>query len=127
MLPQQLGRGKRLDGRHISGTCDNQVRRAILLVPGPWPDADADSAMCDRILHGEPLQRLLLARHNHVDVIPAAQTVVDYREQAVGVRRQVDTHHFRLLVRNVVQKAWVLVRKAVMILLPHMRGQKIVQ
>ena len=69
----------------------------------------------------------MLSCNHHVDVIPAAQAVIKDRQQAVGVRGKVTAHEIGCLVDDVVKKSWVLMGKAVVILLPHMRGQEEVQ
>jgi hypothetical protein len=53
----------------------------------------------------------------------AAQAVVDHRQKAVRVRRQVNTHDLGLFVHDVADKAGILMGEAVMILAPDMRGQ----
>jgi len=69
----------------------------------------------------------VLSCNHHVDVIPAAQAVIEDRQQAVGVRGKVTAHEIGCLVDDVVKKSWVLMGEAVVILLPHMRGQEEVQ
>ena len=69
----------------------------------------------------------LLAGDDHVDVVAAAQAMIGHREQAVGVRRQVDPHDVGLLVDDVVEEAGVLVGEAVVVLLPDVRREKVVQ
>ena len=69
----------------------------------------------------------VFAGDHDVDVMPAAQAVVHDRQQAVGIRRQVNAHDLGLLVHDVVEEAGILVREAVVILLPDMGGQQIVQ
>ena len=83
--------------------------------------------MRDRRLHVEELQLRLLAGHDHVDVVAAAQAVVGDRQQRVRVRRQVDADDLRLLVRHVVDEARVLVREAVVVLAPDVRGEQVVE
>ena len=80
-----------------------------------------------RLVHGQPLQLRLLAGDDHVDVVAAAQAVVGHREQAVGVGRQVDADDLGLLVDDVVDEARVLVREAVVVLAPDVRGEQVVQ
>ena len=53
--------------------------------------------------------------------------MVDGREQRVGVRRQVDPHDLRLLVRHVVDEAGVLVGEPVVVLAPDVARQDVVQ
>ncbi len=82
--------------------------------------------MLDGGVHGEPLRRRVFARDDHIDVMAAAQAMVDYRQQAVGIRRKVNTHDLGLLIDDVVDETGVLVGEAVVILAPDMRGQQIV-
>jgi hypothetical protein len=71
-----------------------------------------------RLIHGQPLRLRLLAGHDHVHVVVGAQAVVERAQQGVGVRRQVDADHLRLLVDHVVDEARVLMREAVVVLAP---------
>src|SRR5215208_7025260 len=48
-------------------------------------------------------------------------------EQGVGVRRKVDAYDVGLLVGDEIDEARVLVAEAVVILLPDVRGQEIVE
>jgi hypothetical protein len=73
------------------------------------------------------LRRRALAGDDHVDVVAGVQAVVGDRQQAVGVRRQIHPHDVGLLVDDVVQEPGVLVGEAVVILLPDVRGQQVVQ
>ena len=69
----------------------------------------------------------MLAGDDDVDVVAAAQAVVHHRQQAVRIGRQVDPHDLGLLVDDVVDEARVLVREAVVVLAPDVRGQQVVQ
>ena len=62
-----------------------------------------------------------------LDVVAAAQAVVGDGQQAVGVRRQVDAGDLGLLVHHVVDEARVLVGEAVVVLLPDVRAEQVVQ
>ena len=105
VLPQQVDRRQRLERRHVAGAGHHHVGLAALVVARPLPDADARGAVADGRVHVEPLQLGLLAGHDHVDVVAAAQAVVGHRQQAVGVRRQVDPDDVGLLVDDVVDEA----------------------
>ena len=83
--------------------------------------------MRDRRFHVQIRQRRLLARHDDVDVVAAAQAVIGHRQQRVGVRRQVHPHHLGPLVGDVVDEAGILMRCAVMVLTPNMGRQKVIQ
>ena len=88
---------------------------------------DSFGAMGNRGVHGQPLRERMLARHYHVDVIPAAQAMIENRQQTISVRRQVHTHDIGLFVDHVVYETGILMREAVVILLPDMGRQQIVQ
>jgi hypothetical protein len=60
----------------------------------------------------------LLVGDDDVHVVLATEAVVAYREQTVGVGRQVDAHHAGALVRHHVEEAGVLVREPVVVLPP---------
>src|SRR6516165_11388571 len=62
-----------------------------------------------RRVHVEPLQLGLLAGHDNVDVVAAAQAVVGHREQGVCIRGQVDPNDLGLFVDGVIDEAGVLV------------------
>ena len=85
MFPQKRGRGQDFEGGNISGASQNYVRFLALIVTGPFPDADTGGAMANGSLHVEPLQFRLLAGHNHIDVVAAAQAMVGHREQGIRV------------------------------------------
>ena len=53
--------------------------------------------------------------------------MVGHAKQAVGIRRQIDAHDIRLLVQRHVDEAWILMAETVVLLLPDMAGQQIVQ
>ena len=69
----------------------------------------------------------MLARHHHVDVMAAAQAMIHHRQQAIGIGRQVDAHDLGLLVHHVIDEAGILVREAIVVLPPDMRGQQVVE
>ena len=71
----------------------------------------------------EPVVLGLLPCHDHVDVVATPQAMVGHREQAVGVGRQVDACHRRLLGDDVVEKPGILMRKSIVILTPDMAGE----
>jgi hypothetical protein len=75
----------------------------------------------------EPLLLQLFAGDDQVDVVAAAQTVIRYRQEAVCIGRQIDAHDIGFLIRDMIDKAGVLVGKAVVILSPNMRGQQVIQ
>ena len=127
MLAHDGDGGQRLQRGHVAAAGHDHVGRDVLVVAGPRPDADALGAMLDGGVHRQPLRRRVFARDHDVDVMAAAQAVVHHRQQAVGIRRKVNAHDLGLLVHDVVDETGILVREAVVILAPDMRGQQVVQ
>ncbi len=127
VLAEQLHRRQALQRGHVAAAGHDHVGLAALVVAGPLPDADAGRAVLDRLVHGQPLRRRLLAGHDQVDVVAAAQAVVGHAQQRVGVRRQVDADDLRFLVHDVVDEAGVLVAETVVVLAPDQRRQQVVQ
>ena len=112
VLAQDVHRGQRLERRDVAGAGHDDVRLDALVVAGEVPDADAARAVQDGLVHRQPVGRRLLAGHDDVDVVAAAQAVVGHREQRVRVGRQVDPDVLRLLVDDVVDEARVLVARS---------------
>jgi hypothetical protein len=98
-----------------------------LIVAGPLPNADAFRAMDDGRVHGEPLRKRVFAGDHDVDVIAASQAMIEDRQQAVRIGRQVDPDDIGLFVDDVIEETGILMGEAVVILLPHVRGEQIVQ
>ena len=80
-----------------------------------------DPGFVDLVANKGSLVRVYLA--------PDANTLLSVadREQRVGVRREVDPDHLRLLVHNVVDEAGILVREAVVILPPDVGAEQVVE
>src|SRR5439155_25741080 len=118
--------GERLERGHVATAGHDHVGGNALVVAGPLPDADALGAVLDGAVHRQPLRRRMFACDHDVDVMAAAQAMVHHRQQTVCVRRKVNTHDLGLLVHDVVDETGILVREAVVILTPDMRGQQVV-
>ena len=71
----------------------------------------------------KPLRRRLFSRNDNVDLVPAAQAGVGYVQKTIGIRWKINPHDFGFFVHDVVDKSRVLMRKAVVILAPHVRRQ----
>ena len=127
MLPQDGRGGQHLEGGRVTATGQDHVGVDVLVVAGPVPDADALGAVHDGLVHGQPLGHGALAGHHHVHVVAAAQAVVGHRQQAVGVRWEVDPDDVGLLVHHVVEEPWVLMGEAVVVLLPHVGREEVVE
>src|SRR5207244_9972439 len=77
--------------------------------------------------HIQPLRSRLFAGNNHVHIVSTTEAVIRYREQTVGVGRKIDPYDLGLLVNHMIDEAWILVAKAVVILPPDVGGEKIVK
>jgi len=119
--------GQNLQRGRIAAAGHHHVRLGALVVARPLPDADAFGAMHDGGVHGQPLREGVFAGDDNVDVMSAAQAMIENGEQTVRVRRQINTHDVGLLIDDVVQEAGVLMCEAVVILLPDVRGEQIIQ
>ena len=75
----------------------------------------------------QPLRKGVFAGHHHVDVMSAAQAVIEDRQQAIGIGRQIHPNDVGFLVDHVIEESRVLVRETVVILLPDVGRQQIVQ
>ena len=69
----------------------------------------------------------LFVGHDDIDIVGAAQAVVGYGQQAVGVGWQVDSHHVGALVDDHVEKAGVLMGETVVVLAPDQGGDEKVE
>ena len=127
MLAQDRDGGERLQRGHVATAGHDNIRFAAGVAAGPMPDADALGAVRHGGVHRQPLRRLILAGDDDVHIVAAAQTMIPDREQTIGIRRQIDAHDGGLFVHDVVNETGVLMREAVVHLLPDMRGQQIVQ
>ena len=105
LLAQDGGRGERLEGRDVAAAGEHDVGLAVVVVRRPLPHAEAARAVDDCVVHGQVVERRLLAGDDHVDVVAAAQAVIGDGEEGVGVRRQVDADDLGLLVHDVVDEA----------------------
>ena len=120
VLAEQRRRGNGLERRDVACTREDDVRHGAVVVRRPAPDSGAVRAVDDRVLHREVVQRGLLPRDDDVDVVPAAQTVIGDRQQAVRIGRKIDADDPRALVDDVVDEAGILMREPVVVLPPHM-------
>ena len=124
---QQVDGGERLQCWHVAAAGHYDVRLVTPVVAGPFPNPKAGIAVLDRLVHGQPLRRRLLAGNDDIDEIAAAQAVVGHRKQTIGVGRQINADDFGLLVDDMVDEAGILVAEAVVILAPNVAGQQIIK
>ena len=112
-LAQDLRRGDRLHRDDVAGAGQHDVGVAVpSSLPAHVPDAGAAGAVLDRLVHGQALQLRLLVDDDQVDVGAGAQAVVGDREQAVGVRRQVDPADVAALGEHDLDQARTLVARS---------------
>src|ERR1017187_1762811 len=122
----QEGHGcESFERRYITCAGHDHVGIAVI-VTRPLPNAHPDGAMANGGFDIEPLPLGLFTGNDQVDVVPAAKTVISYREQAVRVGWQIDAHDVGLFTRNVIYEAWILMGEAVVILPPDMRREQII-
>ena len=69
----------------------------------------------------------MLAGDDDIHVVPTAQAMVEHRQKAIGVRRQINPYDIRLLVDHVIEEAGVLMGETIVILLPDVRGEQVVE
>ena len=81
--------------RYVARAREHHVGIVTWVPRSPVPDADPTVTVLDRGFHREPHRGRLLSGDHHVDVVPAPETVVHHREQAVGVGREIDPRRSR--------------------------------
>src|SRR5664280_1096194 len=118
---EDRGGRDRLERRHVARARHHHVGLGAFVAARPVPHADPARAVGDRLLDRQVVERRLLAGDDHVDVVAAAQAVIGDRQQAVGVRREIDANDLRLLVDDVVDEARILMGEAVVVLAPNVR------
>src|ERR1700733_1970414 len=79
------------------------------------------------LFHVQPLQLGLLPAGDNVDIVAAAQAVIEDAQQTVTVRRIVDTDGIASTCEGVVHKAGGLVAEAVVIISPCMTREQDIQ
>ena len=80
--------------------------------------------MSERFIEREPLELGLLSAGDDVDVIAAAQAVIDNVEQAIGIGRIVNAGDFAAALQRVVHEARGLVAETVVIVAPRVAGEE---
>ena len=124
---QQVHRRQRLERGHVAAAGHDHVGIRAVVVRREVPHPEAPGAVHHGLLDPEPVVLGLLAGHDDVHVVAAAQTVVGSRQQAVRVGRQVDADDRCLLVHHQVDEPGVLMGEAVVVLAPHVARQQVVE
>src|SRR5246127_3850214 len=119
-LLAQKGRGRKsFLGGDVSSRGEDQIRFPTLIIACPVPDSKAFCAVLNGRIHVQVLQVQLLVAYDHVHVVFAAQTVICHGEKGIGIGRQVNAGHSSALIDHYVEKVWVLMREAVVVLAPY--------
>ena len=82
------------------------------------PESNVRKSFVER----EPLQLRLFSAGDDVYVIPAAQAVIEYVEQAVCIGRVVNSNHFAAPLQNVINKTRRLMAETVVVISPGVAG-----
>ena len=127
LLAKKVHRSQRLQGGNISGTGHDHIGLSAFVVTGPFSNPDTSCAMLDGRIHAEKLQTRLFPRDNSVDEISTSETFIRDNQQAIGIRRQINSDHFGFFVGHMINKPRALMRKSIVILPPHMGHQKIIE
>jgi hypothetical protein len=97
--------GQNFERRRVTAASHHDIRFHILVVARPLQDADSLGAVDGGLLHRQPLRQRMLASNHNVHVVPTAQAMIEHRQEAIGVRRQIDPNDVRLLVDDVIEEA----------------------
>ena len=61
--------------------------------------------------------------YHHVNIMPAAQTMIKNRQQAIGIGWQINSYYICFFIDYMIEKTRILVGKTIVILLPYVRRQ----
>src|SRR3954451_1389091 len=127
VLPQKLNRSQCFKGWNIPSASQHDVRLSVLVIACPAPDPDSSRTVLYSGIQVKPLKLGLLPSHDNVNEIARTQALVGDEKKGIDVGRKIDTDDIRFLVDDMIAETWILMRKAVVILLPHMRCQQIIE
>ena len=109
-----------LDGRHVSRASQDHIGLTTFVVGRELPGRSSPRTMFKSLDHGQPLQLGLLATGDDVDVVAAPHAMVEDAQEAVAVRRIVDSDSLASAAQCIVDKPGRLVAKSVMVVSPRM-------
>src|ERR1700678_1797618 len=78
MLLQQPRRSASFNRRNIASACQNNVWLSSSIICSKFPDRCPLRTMSESFIERKPLQFWLLSASNDIDVVPAAQAVIEY-------------------------------------------------
>src|SRR5277367_2116080 len=87
MLTKDGNSSQNLQSGCVSAAAHYYIRLCVLGVAGPLPDANSFCAMHNSSIHSQPLREGMFACNHYIDVVPAAQAMIKYGQEAVGIRR----------------------------------------
>src|SRR3569833_3808068 len=102
-IAEQHDCGKSLKRWHVARARHYYIRIPFIIA-GPLENAESRRAMLHCSVHVQPYCLWLLARNDHVYVLPAPQTMLRNRKQRVGVWRQINAYDVSLLIGDMVYK-----------------------
>ena len=114
-------------GGNVSARGYYDVGFVALVVAGPVPDSQALGAVCDGGGHVHVLEVILFVGDDDIDVVATVEAVIHYGEETVPVGWEIDAYDFGRFISDDVEKAWILVGEAVVILTPHGCGEEDVE
>src|ERR1700683_5561383 len=127
VLLQQPGCGTSFNSRNIASTCQNNIRFRSTIIRCKFPDRCSLGAVSESFVECKPLQFRLLSASNNVDVVSAAQAMIEYVEQAVRIRWVVDSNDLGSALKRVVDKTWRLVAEPIVVVPPSVAREQHIQ
>jgi hypothetical protein len=98
-----------------------------MIVAAPLPGPGSSGTMGERGVHAQPLKLRLLINDDQVKIVMTLEAVICYREQAIGVRRQINPHYVCLFTDQVIDKPRPLVAETIVVVAPTRGCQQIVE
>src|SRR5215471_6623828 len=124
---EQPGCGAGLERRNVSSAGQNDIGFSITIVRGKLPSRSPSGAVSHRLVHIQPLKAELFAAGDDIHVVPAAQAMIEYTEEAIGVGRKINPDNLGPAVQGIADKAWRLMTESVVVVSPAVAGEKDVE
>src|ERR1700740_1885677 len=127
MAAQQPRCGHGFLGDDVTRTGEHDVWLIAIIAAAPLPGPSSSGTMCERGVHAQPLKLRLLINDDEVKIVMTPEAVICYREQAIGVRWEVNPHYVCLFTDQVIDKPRPLVAETIMVVAPTRGCQQIVE
>ena len=114
-------------GGNVADAGEDHIGIAGFFVAGKGPARSTAGTMLDGFVHIEPLELLLLAASDEVDVIAAPQAMIHHVYQSVRVGRVVDADHVTAASEGIVDETRGLMAESIVIVAPAVAGKKNVE